>query len=250
MDRLNNTKPGNLPEDMAEEGRGAFATLRQFVRRSAPRAVEAERCELCSAVLASAHGHLLELAKRQVVCACEPCSILFTSHAAPRFRRIPRDSRWLADFVLEDGQWESLSIPINLAFFFFSSAAGRVVACYPGPAGATESELHLDDWGSIVECNPILKKLAPDVEALLVNRISTANLRERLPEGIAVGHEYYLVPIDQCYRLAGVIRTHWRGLSGGVEVWKQIAEFFAELKRHSRETRCSTLSGAIDGSFS
>ena len=34
--------------------------------------------------------------------------------------------------------------------------------------------------------------------------------------------QYYIVPIDECYRLVGLIRMHWRGLSGGTEVWKEI----------------------------
>ncbi len=113
----------------------------------------------------------------------------------------------LRDFALDDHQWESLLIPIELAFFFHNSSAGRVLAYYPSPAGATESLLDLEYWEAIVERNPVLKRMEPDVEALLVNRISTP-------------HQYYIAPIDHCYRLVGVIRKNWRGLSGGKEVWK------------------------------
>jgi hypothetical protein len=42
--------------------------------------------------------------------------------------------------------------------------------------------------------------------------------------------EYYIVPIDACYRLVGVIRMHWKGLSGGTEVWTEIGSFFSELR--------------------
>ncbi len=52
--------------------------------------------------------------------------------------------------------------------------------------------------------------------------------------------EYYLLPIDECYKLVGLIRMHWKGLSGGTEVWRELGEFFASLKADrskSRESR-------------
>jgi hypothetical protein len=91
------------------------------------------------------------------------------------------------------------------------------VALYPSPAGATESLLDLGAWADLVRDNPVLAELEPDVEALLVNRVSAT-------------HEYYRVPIDKCYELVGLIRTNWRGLSGGTEAWQAIGQFFAELK--------------------
>jgi len=42
--------------------------------------------------------------------------------------------------------------------------------------------------------------------------------------------EYFIVPIDECYRLVGLIRMHWRGLSGGTEVWEEIHQFFGHLR--------------------
>ena len=110
-------------------------------------------------------------------------------------------------------------LPIELAFFQRSTRAGRVLAYYPSPAGCTESLLDLDAWGSIARNNPLLEELLPDVETLLVNRT-----RDR--------RDYYVAPIDQCYKLAGLIRIHWRGLSGGDEVWGKIEEFFEMLDRH------------------
>jgi len=199
--------------------RGSVATLRQFVRKPRERT---EVCELCATPLASAHQHLLELEKHQVTCACEPCAILFGGNARQRFRRIPRDVYALRDFLIDDQEWDSLLIPINLAFFVYSGSAGRVIAQYPSPGGAMESSLDLDYWNAVVERNPILKKLESDVEALLVNRLSNPP-------------QYYRAPIDQCYRLVGIIRTHWRGLSGGQEVWREIDRFFAGLNPASGE---------------
>jgi hypothetical protein len=195
-----------------------FATLRRFVRERAP----AERCELCSAALAERHAHLIDTMTRKVTCSCEPCAILFTSDAATKYRRIPRRMRSLPHFRLADGQWDALMIPINLAFFFHSTPAGRVVALYPSPAGPTESLLELEAWDEIVSENPVLAGMEPDVEALLVNRIGIAR-------DVALA-EYYIAPIDECFKLVGLIRSHWRGLSGGAEVWEEIGRFFGELK--------------------
>jgi hypothetical protein len=126
---------------------------------------------------------------------------------------------------MTDSQWDGLMMPINMAFFFKSTPQERVIALYPSPAGATESLLSLDTWGEIEADNPALQEMEADVEALLVNRIGHAR---------GFTHpEYYLVPIDHCFKLVGLIRAHWQGLSGGAEVWREIAEFFGELKARS-----------------
>ncbi len=141
---------------------------------------------------------------------------------------MPRRVDFLSDFRLTDAQWEELHLPINLAFFFRSSRAGRVVAVYPSPAGGTESLLGLESWNLLEEENPVLRELEPDVEALLVNRVGRSR-------------EHYRVPIDACYRLVGLIRANWRGLSGGAEVWEEIRQFFAvvESEQSTREeVRC------------
>ena len=195
---------------------GALAALRRFAR---PRAAE-ERCELCSAPLGPEHDHLVELTNRRLACACEPCAILFSNQGAARYRRVPRRVAFLPDFRLTDVAWEGLQLPINLAFFMHNSAAGRVVAFYPSPAGATESLVPLEAWQALADDNPVLRELEPDVEALLVNRVGTAR-------------EHYRVGIDQCYKLVGLIRMHWRGFSGGPAIWEEIARFFGGLKERS-----------------
>ena len=202
---------------------GPLASLRQFVRK--PRE-QVEACELCSAPLSPGHQHLLHLEKRQVICACDPCAILFEGGSRQRYRRIPRDVARLQQFQMDDQEWDSLLIPIKLAFFVRSSEAGRTIAQYPSPGGAMESTLDLDYWQAIVVRNPVLKKFEPDVEALLVNRLND-------------NPQYYRAPIDQCFRLVGIIRTHWRGLSGGSEVWEEIDRFFAQLSEASREVPCA-----------
>lgn len=197
----------------------SFATLRRFIREKAP----IERCELCNIGLAKEHQHLIEPLNRRLICACDACAILFESQESEKYRRVPRQIRFLPDFRLTDAQWDSLLIPINMAFFFHSTPASRVVALYPSPAGPTESLLTLESWEEIKEENPILKEMKPDVEALLVNRVR--------------GAEFYLVPIDECYKLVGLIRAHWRGLSGGTEVWEEIGRFFSALKERGEPQR-------------
>jgi hypothetical protein len=194
----------------------ALTALRRFARPRAPQ----ERCELCAANLAEEHAHLVETTSRRLICACDPCAILFSNQGAARYRRVPRRAEHLPDFCLTDVTWEGLRLPINLAFFLHSSAAGRVVAFYPSPAGATESLVALDAWQELVGDNPVLRDFEPDVEALLVNRMGGAR-------------DCYRTGIDQCYKLVGLVRTHWRGLSGGEAVWDEIGRFFAGLKERS-----------------
>jgi hypothetical protein len=130
---------------------------------------------------------------------------------------VPQRILSIPNFQLTDSQWESLLIPIGMAFFFHSTAAGRVISLYPSPAGATESLLDLESWDEIRQSNPVLQKMEPDTEALLVNRVGGAA-------------EYYLLPIAECYKLVGLIRTNWHGLSGGTQMWEAIGKFFEELK--------------------
>lgn len=184
------------------------------------------RCELCSAPLASEHSHLLDLETRRLTCACEACGLLFSSGSSHmKYRRVPKRIRVLGDFRLTDAQWDELLLPINVAFFHRNSVENRIVALYPSAAGATESLLRFDAWSDIVAANPILETMEPDVEAWLVDRLGHAP-GDRPPE-------YFLAPIDQCYRLVGAIRTHWRGLSGGKQVWNEIHRFFSELRERA-----------------
>jgi hypothetical protein len=206
------------PDARGVRGPTALASLRRYVR---PRAAAVrERCELCDAALAPEHSHLIEPTSRRLACACEACAILFSGQAAGRYRRVPRRVRYLADFLLTDAAWDGLGIPIDLAFFLHSTPVGGVVAVYPSPAGATESLVSAEALTALAEENPVLRELEPDVEALLVNRVRGAR-------------EAYWVGIDECYKLVGVIRTEWRGLSGGQEVWEAIGRLFASLKERS-----------------
>jgi len=207
---------------------GVFRGLRRYLRPRAGSASE-EHCELCGAAIGERHHHLLQLDARKIVCGCEACAILFSDAVAGGYRRIPTEIRALGDFAMDDAQWEELSIPINMAFFCRAEHAAEPAVFYPSPGGATQANLGSDAWRQIVEQNPALEKMASDVEALLVNRLSQP-------------HEYFIVPIDECYRLIGLIRTQWRGFSGGKEVWDSISGFFASIR--NRAARAGAPQGA------
>lgn len=180
--------------------------------------VEEEVCELCGVAVPPEHRHLLDLDKRDLLCACKACSLLFDGEAAGggHYRLVPDRRVSLDDGGLDDATWERLSIPVDMAFFFRNSREGRVMAYYPSPAGPMESLLGLDAWDEIAAANPALAEMEEDTEALLVNRAKGARRQ-------------WLVPIEDCYALVGLIRTRWRGFSGGAEVWDEIDRFFDEL---------------------
>jgi hypothetical protein len=218
---------------MVEQGKSkafsTFSSLRRFAQEETEKAAQEaakaaqEHCDLCGEPIPSEHRHLLEVSTRGIMCACRPCSILFDSEAASegKYRLIPDRHLCLENFEMSDAQWESLRIPVDMAFFFYSTPAERVVAFYPSPMGPTESLLKLSAWEELETHNPVLKGMERDVEALLVNRVRGAR-------------EHFLVPMAECYSLVGLIRMHWRGLSGGREVWEEIGRFFEELRKRSK----------------
>jgi hypothetical protein len=209
----------------ARELSSALSALRRLAR---PRRADVESCDLCSAELGAAHEHLFDPASRRLRCACAPCALLFAadyhrrraqlSEAGGRstWKRVRRRVERLDGLVLDEPTWHALAIPIRLAFFTHDSAAGQVRAFYPSQAGATEAHLLPSAWTALVAANPPLATLEPDVEALLVDRRTDCA-------------RSYRVSIDECYRLVGLLKTHWRGFGGGPEVWRHIDQFFAEL---------------------
>lgn len=195
--------------------------LRRFLTERPP---QPERCELCAVAVAEEdHRHLVDIEKRALVCACVSCALLMEQPgaAAGRFRTVP--SRYLTDPAhrLDDRAWESLQIPVGVAFFFRNAALDRLVALYPSPAGATESELDDSTWQAVLGDSPLAALLEPDVEALLLRR---SNGRV----------ECYLVPIDICYELVGRMRLLWQGFDGGAEARADLDAFFEHVGRRTR----------------
>ena len=184
-----------------------------------------ERCEMCAEGIPDEHQHVVNLDGRQLMCVCRGCYLLFTDTDADlRYRAVPDRYLTFADFALDRPQWESLQIPVGLAFFFHNSALDRTVAFYPGPAGATESELDLQAWNDIRTVDPRVDALAKDTEALLV----------RVPDEDDAAPRAYVVPIDACYEFVGRLRMMWRGFDGGQDVRSFIDEFFEVLDTRSK----------------
>jgi len=206
---------------MSPEGGGSLAVLHRL-RQPAETVRPGERCELCATPIGERHGHVVDLERRALRCACRPCALLFTRPGAAggRFRTVPERVLRVATFVLSPGQWDDLQIPVNLAFFFHDSAVGEVAGFYPSPAGATQSLLPLAAWAAVVAANPVLAGAEPDVEAVLL-RADPA------------GPECFIVPIDACYELVGRLRALWRGFDGGQDVHRSVADFLDDLRRRA-----------------
>jgi hypothetical protein len=197
----------------------------------APRAAPAERCDICHTTVPDDHRHMLQLVDRRIVCTCEACWALHSGD--PEYRPTGMRELWLTGFDCDEETWAGFQIPIGLAFFMRSTVmpgggrpsatpaeraqADSVVAFYPSPAGATESELAFDSWARLVAANPVLEQLDADTEALVVNRLSEPP-------------QYAILPIDRCYELVGLIKSRWEGISGGSAIERAVPEFFERVR--------------------
>jgi hypothetical protein len=199
-----------------------LAALRR-VTRTRPELPDGERCEMCAAPIGAEHSHVVNLDSRGLMCTCRACYLLFTDEAATlRYRAVPERYLSFGELTLDARAWDELEIPVGLAFLFHNSVQERTVAFYPGPAGATESELPLLAWQRIVDANPGLAVVRPDVEALLLRRTEAGS------------GSCHLVPIDACYELVGRLRQLWRGFDGGQQAHEAMDEFFATVQERSR----------------
>ena len=222
-----------------------FAVPSQAARAKAGGVAADERCEMCGEPVPERHAHLVDTERRSIGCACTACGLLFTRPGG-RYRTIPDRVRHDPDAPLTAAEWAELAIPVGIAFFFVNSALGHVVASYPSPAGVTECELDLAGWDRLAADHPLLRAVAPDVEAILVVAGSP-----RLAGGAPVaastaggsggsggsgggGVEAFLIPIDACYALAGGLRLHWRGFDGGAEAQRLLTDFLAGIRERAR----------------
>lgn len=202
-----------------------LAALRR-ITRTRPQQERGECCEMCAVPIAEEHSHVVDLDSRALMCTCRPCYLLFTDETANlHYRAVPQRYLSFGPSPLDSHAWDELQIPVGLAFLFRNSLQRRTIAFYPGPAGATESELPLEAWQRIVESNPELSVLRPDVEALLVRRTEGT--------GTSAG-TCYLVPIDACYELVGRLRLLWRGFDGGQQAHQAMDSFFDKVRQRSR----------------
>jgi hypothetical protein len=207
-----------LDEAVANRRRALMVSgLRGLAQPKPPAPVSAEeQCDLCGTTVPDDHRHMLNLYERQIVCVCESCWALRSGDA--EFRPTGSRTLWLPDFELPEELWAQFRIPIGLAFFMHSSVTDCIVAMYPSPAGATESELHFETWNRLVELNPVLGALEADAEALIVNRMAERPM-------------FAIAPIDRCYMLVGLVKAAWEGISGGSGMERAIETYFEELRR-------------------
>jgi Family of unknown function (DUF5947) len=206
----------STPDRTQAEVVSALRRLQMRQMPEGPQPIEAD-CDLCGTSMPEDHRHLLQLEERSIVCVCESCWALRSGDAEYR----PTGSRvvWLEGLVLPDDLWARFRIPIGLAFFL--RTGDGVVAFYPSPAGATESELDLGVWDELVRLNPVLEDLGPEGETLILDRMSRDGLR------------CAIAPTDQAYRLVGLVKASWQGISGGPEVGKAVDGFFGELRERA-----------------
>ena len=187
--------------------RSAIASLRAF---AAHKPVAQERCDFCGVAVASEHGHVLD-AQGAPRCACQACALLFPEQRISQYQRLEPRAQPLSPDVCTDAQWAALGIPVGLAWLFRDASDGRVRAMYPGAAGPVEAR------ADALNCDvALIDQLQPGIEALLVRRGRGDT-------------QCWRVSMDHCWRLAGLLRRHWRGFEGGADVHARVEQFFREL---------------------
>ncbi|MFJ6138208.1 DUF5947 family protein [Kitasatospora sp. NPDC092286] len=198
-----------------QAARPGTALLRRLREPAPP---QPERCAFCGLHLPSGHQHLVDTEERSLACACTACGMLFrqAGAAGDRYRAVP--DRYLSDPGpgLDEAAWATLRIPVSTAFLFRNAVLDRLVALYPSPAGATESELDEETCRAALTGTRLAGLLEPDVEALLLRR--TGGRIQCL-----------LVPIDVCYELVGRMRLRWQGFDGGAEARADLDAFFRRV---------------------
>jgi hypothetical protein len=189
--------------------------LKRFGEK-AKKTTDPERCDFCSKPIPPDHKHFADLNEMKFMCACEMCAVLQAEKG--EYRQIPERYQYLENFDMPERIWLELKIPVNMAFIVYNSKHQKHIAFYPSPAGATESELNLGSWNLLKQKNQALEELEPDIEGFMINRLDKPA-------------EYYIVPIDCCYKLIGLIRLKWQGMHGGKEMRSSVRGFFKNLKK-------------------
>jgi hypothetical protein len=177
---------------------------------------------LCAKPIAPEHGHVADLEQSTLVCACRACYLLFThDRASGRYQAVPERYLWDPAHPISLPEWDELDIPVGMAFFLHSTQHEDVSGFYPSAAGVTECLLDLPAWRRLARAHPLLRAAEPDVEAILICRTGSSI-------------ECFLVPVDACYGLAGLMRLHWRGFDGGAEARASIDAFLDEVRERAR----------------
>ena len=155
--------------------------------------------------------------------AAATCSSSPTAPAATGSEPCPTATCPSPDFRLSPEQWDSLQIPVSVAFFFVNSSLDRVAAFYPSPAGATESLLPLETWSDLVAANPELSTLAARRRGV-PRPLRTRRQRAR----VLPGARRHLL------RARRAAAHDWRGFDGGREALDALAAFFDRVRDRAR----------------
>jgi hypothetical protein len=201
----------------------ALRALERFARAASEeqRSDHAERCEVCAAYRLASHSHVVDRSAHKLCCVCGPCSVAFQGTLAGRYVSVPTRVAVDPTFCLTNAQWETLQIPVRLAFVLRQSGQERWVAFFPSPAGATEAELSQSAWLALTRDSTLVRLVRDDVEALLMRGNPSGTF------------DCFITPIDLCYELVGIVRKHWRGFSGGEQVQRELDRFFNQLNARS-----------------
>ena len=141
---------------------------------NAPKPREGQSGKLANSAalaLAAGHGHVVDVEQRRLMCTCRPCYLLFT-HPGAAGGQVPLGIRALS----AHRSWRSalamdgLQIPVGMVFYLRNSQIGRCRRFIPVPPGRRNRGLPVETWDEMVQANPVLATLEPDVEALLISR--------------------------------------------------------------------------------
>ena len=163
-------------------------------------------CRFCSSALDSPPNPLFEVATQRVLFACNPCASRFEKRSGGPFKLIPRSTRQIEDFRMPEVPWQTYDLPGNVTFVFYCTAAAKLLSVCKVAAGTVDLTVPREVWKAIIEANPVLEEMRPDVEGLLI--IHTGDSRE-----------YFIAPIDVCYNL---IKTRPSTSHDGLEEAKNI----------------------------
>ena len=202
-----------IPPD--RNGAKAITALRRLQMREmpdGPQPIEAD-CDLCGTSMPEDHRHLLELEERRIVCVCESCWALRSGEAqyCPPARGSSCSTTSTCPTSCGRGCASRSAWPSSFARTTASWRSTRAPPARPSPSSELEA------WDELVGRNGVVGDIERDSEALVVDKLN---------DGIQAA----IVPTDEAYRMVGLVKANWQGISGGQGVPAAVAGFFDELR--------------------
>ena len=190
----------------------------------------AARCDRCGVGLLPdpRHAHLFSYSRRSLLCACAACSAPYREgvigkERSPAYRLVPSRVERIDALSLTQADWEELGIPVQIAFLLKNQREnGWRLGRGRGPS-------RLSQPGREYGIGHPAGGVDPPLVQLLSARATRAGRRSPARRQAPRQARYFRAPIDECYRLAGLLRSHWEGFAGGPRVGAAVDDFFAEL---------------------